>query len=63
MLEGYVYDTGLPNSIQDLFTMTTHEIAEYVSREYDEAQEFRLGLALLKPKSDKDRQTDCQAEI
>ena len=46
-LEGYVYDTGLPHSNQDLFTNTTKEIAEYVAREYDNAREFRVGLVEL----------------
>lgn len=40
----YVYDVGLPNGNQDLFTTTTREIAEYVAQEYESAGEFRLGL-------------------
>ena len=46
-LDGYVYDAGLPNSNQDLFAMTMDEIAEYISREYNQAWEFTLGLVEL----------------
>lgn len=42
-----VYDTGLPNSNQDLFAITTREIAEYVAKMYDHAGEFRMGLINL----------------
>ena len=30
-LTGYVYDSGMPHSNQDLFVTTTKKIAEYVS--------------------------------
>ena len=43
-LKKYVYDTGLPNSYQDLFTYTTRGIAEYVATNYNKAGEFRLGM-------------------
>lgn len=47
-IKEHVYDTGMPNSNQDLFATTTNEIAEYVAREYENAGEFRNGLPALK---------------
>ena len=46
-LSGAVYDLTLPNSSQDLFSKTTREIAKYVSREFENAGEFCLGLVNL----------------
>ena len=43
-LEGVIYDTGLPNSQQDLFTRTTQEIAEYAAREYKGAADIRTTI-------------------
>ena len=42
-----VYDSGLPNSSQDLFTTTTERIGEYVAKTYEHAGEFRTGLTNL----------------
>ena len=39
-----VYNAGLPNSSQDLFSKTTKHIAEYVAKSYKNAGEFCLGL-------------------
>ena len=46
-LEDAVYDCGLPNSSQDLFTTTTERIGEYVAKTYDHAEEFWTGLMNL----------------
>ena len=46
-LEDAVYDSGLPNSSQDLFTTTTERIGEYVARTYEHAGEFQTGLVNL----------------
>ena len=46
-LEDAVYDSGLPNSSQDLFTTTTERLGEYVAKTYDHAGEFRMGLMNL----------------
>jgi hypothetical protein len=43
-LQGHVYDVGLPNSNNDLFSKTTKEIAEYVACTIDGAGEFRLAM-------------------
>ena len=40
-LEDAVYDSGLPNSSQHLFTITTERIGEYVAKTYEHAGEFR----------------------
>ena len=40
----FVYDTGITDDSKELFKNTTREIAEYVSRNYDKAGEFRLAL-------------------
>ena len=48
-LEDAVYDSGLPNSSQDLFTTTTKCIGEYVAKTYEHAGEFRTGLLALIP--------------
>ena len=46
-LEDAVYNSGLPNSSQDLFTTTTEQIGEYVAKTYEHAGEFRTGLMNL----------------
>ena len=46
-LQGYVYDVGLPNSNNDLFTKTTKEIGEYVARTIDGAGVYRLAMVDL----------------
>ena len=46
-LEDAVYDSGLPNSSQDLFTTTTERIGEYVAKTYEHVGEFRTGLMNL----------------
>ena len=46
-LEDAVYDSGLPNSSQDLFTTTTERLGEYVAKTYDHAGEFCTGLMNL----------------
>ena len=46
-LEDAVYDSGLPNSSQDLFTTTTERLGEYVAKTYEHAGEFRTGLMNL----------------
>ena len=46
-LEDAVYDSGLPNSTQDLFTTTTERLGEYVVKTYDHAGEFHTGLMNL----------------
>ena len=43
-LQGHVYDVGLPNSNNDLFTKTTKEIGEYVARTIDGAGDYRLAM-------------------
>ena len=43
-LQGHVYDVGLPNSNNDLFSKTTKEIGEYVARTIDGAGEYRLAM-------------------
>ena len=46
-LEDVVYDCGLPNSSQDLFTTTTERIGEYVAKTYEHVGEFQTGLMNL----------------
>jgi hypothetical protein len=46
-LHGYIYDVGLPNSNNDLFSKTTKEIAEHVSRTIEGAGDFRLAMVDL----------------
>ena len=46
-LEDAVYDSGLPNSSQDLFTTTTERIGEYVGKTYEHAGKFRTVLMAL----------------
>ena len=46
-LEDAVYDSGLPNSSQDLLNTTTERIGEYVARTYEHTGEFRTGLVNL----------------
>ena len=46
-LEDAVYDSGLPNSSQDLFTTTTEQIGEYVAKTYEHAGEFCTRLMNL----------------
>ena len=46
-MEDAVYDSGLPNSSQDLFTTTTERIGEYVARTYEHVGEFQTGLVNL----------------
>ena len=46
-LSGYVYDSGMPHSNQDLFATTTRKIGEYVAKTFDHAGEFRLGMVNL----------------
>ena len=46
-LEEAVYDSGLPNSSQNLFTATTEQIGEYVAKTYEHAGKFQTGLAAL----------------
>ena len=46
-LQGYIYDVGLPNSNNDLFSKTTKEIAEHVSRTIEGAGDFRLAMVDL----------------
>ena len=43
-ISDFVYDTGIADDSKELFKNTTREIAEYVSRNYDKAGEFRLAL-------------------
>ena len=46
-LEDAMYDSGLPNSSQDLFTTTMERLGEYVAKTYDHTGEFRTGLMNL----------------
>jgi hypothetical protein len=46
-LHGFIYDIGLPNSNNDLFSKTTKEIAEHVSRTIEGAGDFRLAMVDL----------------
>ena len=46
-LEEVVYDSGLPNSSQDLFTTTTEQIGEYVAKTYEHEGDFCTRLAAL----------------
>jgi hypothetical protein len=46
-LHGFIYDVGLPNSNNDLFSKTTKEIAEHVSRTIEGAGDFRLAMVSL----------------
>jgi hypothetical protein len=46
-LHGYIYDIGLPNSNNDLFSKTTKEITEHVSRTIKGAGVFRLAMVDL----------------
>ena len=39
-LEDVVYDSGLPNSSQDLFTTTKEQIGEYVAKTYEHVGEY-----------------------
>ena len=41
ILRKHIFDVGTILKSQDLFVATTKEIGEYVSREYDDAREFR----------------------
>lgn len=46
-LEGHIYDTGLPNSNNDLFSKTTKEIAKYVASNIDGAGDYCLATENL----------------
>jgi hypothetical protein len=46
-LHGFIYDVGLPNSNNDLFSKTTKEIAEHVSRTIEGAGDFCLAMVDL----------------
>jgi hypothetical protein len=46
-LHGFIYDIRLPNSNNDLFSKTTKEIAEHVSRTIEGAGDFRLAMVSL----------------
>jgi hypothetical protein len=46
-LHGFIYDVGLPNSNNDLFSKTTKEIAEHVSRTIEGAGDFHLAMVSL----------------
>jgi hypothetical protein len=46
-LHGFIYDIGLPNSNNDLFSKTTKEIAEHVSCTIEGAGDFRLAMVNL----------------
>jgi hypothetical protein len=46
-LHGFIYDVGLPNSNNDLFSKTTKEIAEHVSCTVEGAGDFRLAMVDL----------------
>jgi hypothetical protein len=46
-LHGFIYDVGLPNSNNDLFSKTTKEIAKHVSWTIEGAGEFRLAMVSL----------------
>jgi hypothetical protein len=46
-LHGSIYDIGLPNSNNDLFSKTTKEIAEHVSRTIEGAGDFHLAMVDL----------------
>jgi hypothetical protein len=43
-LHGFIYDIGLPNSNNNMFSKTTKEIAEHVSRTIEGAGDFRLAM-------------------
>ena len=43
-----VYDSGLPSSNQDLFTVVTKAIGEYIAANYEDAEEFRLAFEHLR---------------
>ena len=43
-LRDLIYDISRVDSRQDLFVKVTRGIAEYVSRTYDQAGEFQLGM-------------------
>ena len=38
----HVYDSGLPSSNQDLFTLVTKAIGEYIAANYEDAEESRV---------------------
>ena len=38
----HVYDSGLPSSNQDLFTVVTKAIGEYIAANYEDAEESRV---------------------
>ena len=46
-LQGFIYDIGLPNSNNDLFSKTTKKIAEHVSRTIEGAGDFHLAMVDL----------------
>jgi uncharacterized membrane protein YgcG len=46
-LHGFIYDIRLPNSNNDLFSKTTKEIAEHMSRTIKGAGNFRLAMVNL----------------
>jgi hypothetical protein len=46
-LHGFIYDIGLPNSNNDLFSKTTKEITEHVSCTIEGAGDFRLVMVSL----------------
>jgi hypothetical protein len=46
-LHGYIYDVGLPNSNNDLFSKTTKEITKHVSRTIEGAGDFHLAMVNL----------------
>jgi hypothetical protein len=46
-LHGLIYDVGLPNSNNDLFSKTTKEIAKHVSRTIEGAGDFHLAMVDL----------------
>jgi hypothetical protein len=46
-LHGFIYDVRLPNSNNDLFSKTTKEIAEHVSRTIEGAGDFHLAMVDL----------------
>jgi hypothetical protein len=43
-LHGFIYDVGLPNSNNDLFSKTTKEIPKHVSCTIEGAGDFRLAM-------------------
>ena len=42
-----MYNSGLPSSNQDLFTVVTKAIGEYIAANYQDAKEFRLAFENL----------------